>query len=169
MKGYDFVSVDQCWIEFWAQVEKTENCWLWTGSTDKDGYGHCSPYLGSKLAHRAIMMQDGIDIRGKLVCHTCDIRNCVRREHLYAGTPKSNSGDMVVRQRVGARFGQSHPMAKLTDEQCEYIRNAYDKGVRVADLARELQASRLTVSQIARRKYRNNGTGLRHVGKGQSR
>lgn len=24
---------------FWAKVAKTEGCWLWTGCTDKKGYG----------------------------------------------------------------------------------------------------------------------------------
>lgn len=26
---------------FWAKVEITSSCWLWTGAKRGDGYGHC--------------------------------------------------------------------------------------------------------------------------------
>ncbi len=38
-------------------------------------------------------------LTGMLACHTCDNSRCVNKDHLYEGTPKENSRDMVERKR----------------------------------------------------------------------
>src|SRR5690349_17777301 len=39
---------------FWAKVQRTSTCWLWTGSKTVDGYGHLGiGHLGKRRAYRA--------------------------------------------------------------------------------------------------------------------
>lgn len=37
---------------FWAKVDKTDGCWLWTGTTNNKGYGQFRLVSGLVLAHR---------------------------------------------------------------------------------------------------------------------
>jgi hypothetical protein len=41
----------------------------------------------------------GIDPLDKLICHRCDNPPCVNPNHLYAGTPRENARDVIVRKR----------------------------------------------------------------------
>lgn len=89
---------------FWAKVEKTEDCWTWTGNTYWDGYGQF--WLNSKMirAHRyAYELMHGPVPEGMLLdhaCHNadpncgggigCSHRRCVNPDHLEPVTNKEN-------------------------------------------------------------------------------
>lgn len=75
---------------FWAKVEKTEACWLWTGSKSPTGYGHF--YAGGYVpAHRfAYEMESGTIPPGLEIDHLCRTRHCVRCAHLEAVTHAEN-------------------------------------------------------------------------------
>ncbi len=82
--------------EFFKNVQKTNTCWLWTGITNRGGYGS----FKGKGAHRVILQLHGKEIpKGMVVCHKCDVRNCVRPEHLVIGTPWDNVKDMYRKNR----------------------------------------------------------------------
>lgn len=87
---------------FWEKVEKTEGCWLWTAST-RNGYGQIA--LGGRgnpvlYAHRvSYEMHHGPIPDGLVVMHTCDVRSCVRPDHLTVGTQAENLADMVAKGR----------------------------------------------------------------------
>lgn len=87
---------------FWAKVQKTQGCWLWTGAL-KDGYGKFGLRAGLVVfAHRWAYEQCVGEIRGGLwILHHCDNRACVRPDHLYAGTAEQNTADMLTRDRQG--------------------------------------------------------------------
>ena len=77
---------------FWAKVNKSTSCWLWTGATSADGYGHIKVEGRTIKAHRISYewavgpIPDGLDID-----HLCRVRNCVNPEHLEPVTRKVNT------------------------------------------------------------------------------
>lgn len=70
---------------------------------DNTGYGRVY-WNGKHAAHRlAYEIYFGPIPKGMDVCHTCDVRLCIRREHLYAGTRADNMRDMANRRRSAAQ------------------------------------------------------------------
>lgn len=89
---------------FWAKVNKTATCWLWTASRNWAGYGLCLVGKNRKLtnAHRVSWEMANGKIKGGLhVLHKCDVRNCVRPDHLFLGTHRDNMLDMRAKGRAG--------------------------------------------------------------------
>lgn len=107
---------------FWAKVDKgvggaghgPKGCWLWTGAVFGDtGYGCFSPSFERRNigAHRyALELTHGTPPVGETM-HTCDVRLCVRPDHLVDGTHTANMQDMAAKGRWKnqARCGSGHP------------------------------------------------------------
>lgn len=100
---------------FWEKVQKSDGCWLWIGSVHpRTGYG--SFRMGSTSgAHRVSwVLEYGAIPDGLCVLHRCDVKRCVRPDHLFLGTHKDNTRDMLSkgRQASGDRNGsRKHPEA----------------------------------------------------------
>lgn len=85
---------------FWNKVKKTDNCWFWTAGTFDDGYGKFKFEKKNRKAHRISWLLTNGDIpEGMLVCHHCDNPLCVKPSHLFLGTPKDNTQDMIKKGR----------------------------------------------------------------------
>jgi hypothetical protein len=72
---------------FWAKVEKTEGCWLWTGAVDKRGYGRVGRrsrregWSRTFLAHR-VAYAYATGASPTELDHLCRVPACVRPDHL---------------------------------------------------------------------------------------
>lgn len=87
---------------FWIKVDKQDDCWLWCGAINQDGYG---VYSG-RVAHRiAFKLVRGDIPAGTEIDHLCRRRNCVNPAHLDPVTHAVNivRGDYstVDRTRLG--------------------------------------------------------------------
>lgn len=151
------------------RVTKTETCWLWTGCTAPYGYGKLldgTPEQRTRYAHCiAYELFIGPIPDGMLVCHTCDVRNCVNPAHLFLGTHADNSADMKAKGRAatGRRSGaythperrmrgEGHPNTPLTEKNVREIRARYAAGnVSQQTLADKYGVCRPTISNVIRR------------------
>lgn len=107
---------------FWAKVERSEGCWIWTGARNRRGYGKIRRDARTFVsAHRlSYEMANGSVPDGLFVCHHCDNPSCVRPDHLFTGTVGDNNRDTIRKgrrphtypPRVGVVVGwQKHRMA----------------------------------------------------------
>lgn len=93
---------------FWSKVEKTNTCWLWTGSTGAAGYGGFRPDSQTDgrrwvRAHRWYWEQENGPIPDGLVLHhTCHNRNCVLLEHLELTTQVKNLEESTKENRLAS-------------------------------------------------------------------
>jgi len=88
--------------EFWSQVEKTEDCWIWTGLQnealqygiifDLDGICWGVHRYSYKLCYGDIpkSFNNG---RKAFILHRCNNKLCVNPDHLYLGTQSDNMRD----------------------------------------------------------------------------
>lgn len=96
---------------FWARVNKTEGCWLWTGSMRTDGYGQFWDGKRNVKAHRFAYEDEGWAIpEGLELDHLCRNRACVRPEHLEAVTHLTNvrRGNSGTRQLARTHCPRGH-------------------------------------------------------------
>lgn len=96
--------------DFWARLDRSGECWLWTGARSPFGYGRFR-YRGQYIAaHRFAWMETNGPIENGLqVCHKCDVPHCCNPSHLFLGTAAENQRDKVAKNRQAR--GASHGSA----------------------------------------------------------
>lgn len=132
--------------------EPNSGCWLWTGSLMWKGYGNFNSGGGCERAHRVSWkLFVGPIPQGAILCHRCDTPACVNPDHLYAGTPKQNTRDMMVRGRHKTRphHGHQNGNSIFTPEQVKRIRDGWALGRTTGDMAAEYGASRSAIWGVA--------------------
>lgn len=130
---------------FWRYVKRSRRgCWIWTGGTFENGYGqfgltgkaHCK-------AHRfAYKLYHGRIPKRKKILHTCDVKLCVRRSHLYPGTNAKNTKDMMARGR--GRWGGAG-IPKLSIRQRGSLIRKISNGMSNRSLAKLFRVSTSSV------------------------
>jgi hypothetical protein len=76
---------------FWEKVNKTDTCWLWTGSSLFRGYGQLRVKGKLVLAHRfAYELTIGPIPLGLTLDHLCRTPACVHPQHLEPVTHAEN-------------------------------------------------------------------------------
>jgi len=131
---------------FFAFVDVTPGgCWRYSGSHDTGGYGmfwfEGKHHKAHRLSYRHFVgeINDGLD-----VCHSCDVRDCIRPDHLWTGTRLENMQDASRKCRSAN--------ARLTMNEVREIRQLYEAGgVSQRSLARQYGVGQQTISRIVRR------------------
>ena len=125
------------------------------GAINPGGYGVVRHEGRSQLAHRVAYCEfHGIPIagiKGLIIRHECDNRRCVEPLHLRVGTQADNVADMMARGRNSPpprMSGGIHPMAKLSYDDVQAIRQARRNGAKNTDLAKTYNVTPTTIGQI---------------------
>lgn len=91
---------------FWSRIDMSDDCWIWTGETNRHGYGRFACRYRNKrtryLAHRMMVATVlGRELGSReVVMHTCDTPGCVRYSHLRLGTQLDNLRDAKAKGRM---------------------------------------------------------------------
>lgn len=127
-------------------IRSIEECWEWSGGRDRVGYGRfrTNRYATTK-AHRIALLRVGNDPGEFKVLHRCDNPPCVNPAHLFIGTLKENTLDMLMKRR--------HGTAKATPEQVLDWRTRHEAGETYSALAAEAGFDQRTISRAVRGIY----------------
>jgi len=140
---------------FMHGVKKVESgCWEWQKSCDQDGYGVFRGEVDGVLYNRAhrfsVVYHKRVHPKAnENVCHSCDNPGCVNPDHLSVATVLENQRDKWRKKRGNPKIGESHWIAKITEDDVRAIRaSAEDQ----KDIAKRYGITQSTVSDIKRRK-----------------
>jgi hypothetical protein len=113
---------------FRRKINRTESCWLWTGTKERNGYGQVYAIKDGRgrnvrfYAHRvAYALAHGYTPAEYEVMHSCDVPGCVNPDHLSLGTHQQNIAD---REAKGRGRKESPSIRKITAEGVREIRES---------------------------------------------
>lgn len=140
----DYFSSETYFSQF-VDFRGNDECWNWTGTTTKGGYGR----VGTDYAHRIAARNAGVlTDESKYVCHSCDNRLCVNPKHLFQGTHQENVADMVNKGRN--RHGESVRTARLSRKDVLAIRAS--TGMSQRELAKQYGVTQSAINFVIHRK-----------------
>ena len=142
---------------FWSKVKKAgeDECWLWTGAKDQNGYG-CFMLRGTRKAPRVSWMITHGEIPvGQLACHICDRPACCNPKHLFLGSPLENMQDCVGKGRSAK--GEAHSQRVLSEGDVTEIGLAFERGESSNSIAKKYGITDGAIRRIRR------GEGWRHI------
>ena len=128
------------------------DCWLWRGPTDREGYGRMSRNGVTIYVHRVAAARAygplPMTVNGKptVVLHTCDVPGCINPRHLVIGTQADNMRDMVAKKRY--QYGERHYAAKLTRRDVTRIRGLLRSGTKQIAIAEQYDVDPSLISRI---------------------
>jgi hypothetical protein len=135
---------------FMSHVQKSDSgCWLWNAYRNHNGYGQLTVCPGNKrmLAHRvSYLLHVGEIPSGLCVLHKCDVPACVNPDHLFIGTKKRNSEDMVAKGRAAGAKGECHVCSKLREQDVVEILKS--RHVARKELANQFNVTPRTINGI---------------------
>lgn len=124
---------------FWAKVDPTGPCWLWTAGVDGTGYGQLKVGKRTLKAHRfAYELLVGPVPDGLELDHLCRVRHCVNPGHLEPVTHAENCRRGLVGQNMAVK---THcPQGHAYDEQNTYVAASGSRQCRACARKRSLAA-----------------------------
>jgi hypothetical protein len=133
---------------FWEKVDKTDTCWLWTGSKADTGYGTFYVERGVyRSAHRLSVEMAGREIPdGMWIDHLCRVRSCVNPTHLDIVEPRENSRRGMAPTWITVRMDVCHRGHSMEDASL-----AHRSDGRITRRCRTCRRQRETERREARR------------------
>lgn len=130
---------------FLSKVDQSGDCWTWSASKMKNGYGRFGVSKGViRFAHRVSHeLFIGPIPSGSFVLHRCDNPSCVNPAHLFLGTHADNMIDMKRKGR--SLRGARNPACKFSDDLAASVRAAQGT---VASIAAKFGVSRSHAHQL---------------------
>jgi hypothetical protein len=103
-------------------INEVTDCWEWIGGTNNIGYGFIRDGKRMRTAHRvSYEIHNNTTIpKYMCVCHTCDNPKCVNPAHLWLGTRKDNTRDMLQKGRGKPWGGKTLTGFKHKLKICEH-------------------------------------------------
>ncbi|MHC4334115.1 MAG: HNH endonuclease [Planctomycetota bacterium] len=133
----------------------TSECVIWEGAKNGSGYPIKWHNGRARLYNRVLWREHKGPIpKGRCICHKCDNPSCVNLDHLFLGSYRQNTLDMIRKGRARHPVGEAHGLAKLTENDVREIRKLFDEGMRITDLQIKFKdkGGREAVRCAARRK-----------------
>lgn len=134
---------------FWSKVNTDGECWEWQASKRSGKWPYGKFGVNGKdggwiHAHRmSWMLEHGAIPEGKVVCHKCDNPSCVRPSHLFLGSLKDNTQDMI-------RKGRNNPGAKYDVRTIQRVKELRQMSLTAVAIAEILEISPWTVHAVDR-------------------
>ena len=151
-------------IRFWSRATVTDDvqqCWEWMHGFDRGGYGQLRLIINgrvwrkaSRIAYYFHYKSDPGDL---LVLHKCDNRKCINPHHLFLGTHKENTDDMIAKGRMRTNRGEDCGRSKLTEADVRIIKGLLRDGHTQSQIAERFGISASAVGHI------RQGSTWRHV------
>lgn len=120
-------------------------CLEWVRCLNTDGYPRIGPNI---KVHRLLYeLLHKVDIKGKVVMHTCDNPKCLNPDHLKLGTFAENNTDRMLKDRS---------YRTITKDIVERIQS-FPEGVKRKQIAKELGIDPRRVSEVKSGKRGHDG------------
>lgn len=103
-----------CWQatpeeRFWRNIDKQpDGCWLWTGSTDSDGYGLVWQGRHVKAHRFAYALVHGAIPAGLQIHHRCEDPACCNPDHLELVSPREHQARHPLSGATAGKREQTH-------------------------------------------------------------
>ena len=141
---------------FNKKVIKQDGCWGWNNVLHKSGYTVIQ-YNGEQTGgHRASwLIHKGKVPKNLCVLHKCDVRKCTNPDHLFLGTYKDNTQDMLAKNRrilTKKNSGETCSWSKLNNRKVKEIRKLLKLGVTVTRVALDFEVSQGAIEGIKHNK-----------------
>ncbi len=161
------ISEKQIYIDRFMKKINKKDCWEWMGCVSTGGYGQFVFNGKMQGAHRVSWQihKDNIP-NGLCVLHKCDNRKCVNPEHLFIGTHKENTNDMMKKDRGALKYGEKHPYAKLEEKDIKEIFNLSGL-LSQREIAKKFNVSQGLIQRILKHKaWKSFTSSLQSMSKG---
>lgn len=135
-------------------IKNQEECWGWKGTVSPNGYGRI--WFAGKVinASRASwFVHYGLIYNKKLcVLHKCDNPICSKPDHLFLGTNKDNTRDMIKKGRKRGPKGIEVHTAKLNEEKVKQIKELLKQKMSLKYICEKFEISMTSVIYINQNK-----------------
>lgn len=143
------------WLAEAKLNKKVNECWVVPPTPS--GGRRTALYNGREYELYRIqwILANGDIPEGLYICHRCDNGNCVNPRHLFLGSPKMNTQDMMRKRRnyAGAKGSTNHN-SKLSYAQVCEIRERRNRGEKLKNLVSKFGVSEAYIIDISKGRVR---------------